>query len=627
MLFDIPLQLLYGQLLLGLINGSFYALMSLGLAVIFGMLRVINFTHGAQYMLGALATVFLLKYLGLGYWWALIVAPLVVGALGILIEVTMLRRVYRIDHLYGLLLTLGIAAVIEGVVRVYLGSSGLPYRPPVALQGAFDLGFMRLPIYRGWVVAASLVICIATWLTIEYTRLGSYLRAATENPRLVRAFGIRVPLLLTLTYGFGVALAGLAGVMAAPIYSVTPSMGADLLILTFAIVVIGGMGSILGAIATGFGLGVIQGLTMLFLPIASETVIFVVMALILLLRPGGLFGRSSGDVHQATEPGAVPAARQRNLWRDRILFLGMLVTFLILPWFVYPMVLMKILCFALIVVGYNQLLGYTGLISFGHAMFVGWGGYVTAHVAKEWGVTPELSLVVGALVGATLGLLVGALAIRRQGIYFAMITLAFAQMFYFFAVQAPFTGGEDGIQAVPRGRLFGILDLSNMMNMYFFVLAVFLIGFLAIYRVIHSPFGDVLVAIRENEQRAISLGYDTTRYKLISFVVSAAVAGVGGALKILAFQQATLVDVHWSMSGEIILMTLIGGLGTIFGPMLGAAVVVTMQHYLSGLGAWVPVIQGLVFIITVLMFRRGIAGGLGALADRIQRRGKRRKDV
>jgi branched-chain amino acid transport system permease protein len=292
-IFGVPSQALFGQLLLGLINGSFYALLSLGLAVIFGMLNIINFTHGAQYMLGAFAAFFLLQYAGLGYWPALIIAPIVVGVTGVIIERAFLQWLYKLDHLYGLLLTFGLALIIEGVFRNYFGSSGLPYQMPEALTGGQNLGFMFLPNYRAWVVAASLAVCFGTWFVIERTKLGSYLRAATENPTLVRAFGINVPRMITLTYGFGVALAALAGVMAAPIYNVSPQMGSDLIIVVFAVVVIGGMGSIMGAIVTGFGLGVVEGLTKVFFPEASNTVIFVIMAIVLLIRPAGLFGRAT----------------------------------------------------------------------------------------------------------------------------------------------------------------------------------------------------------------------------------------------------------------------------------------------------------------------------------------------
>ncbi len=290
-IFGIPSTALFGQLLIGLINGSFYALLSLGLAVIFGMLNIINFSHGAQYMMGAFTAFLLLQYLDVNYFAALILAPVIVGITGIVIERAFLQWLYKLDHLYGLLLTFGLALIIEGLFRHQYGSSGLPYRVPDALTGGQNLGFMFLPNYRAWVVASSLVVCFATWFIIERTKLGSYLRAATENPTLVRAFGINVPRMITLTYGFGVGLAALAGVLAAPIYNVSPQMGSDLIIVVFAVVVIGGMGSIMGAILTGFGLGVIEGLTKVFYPEASNTVIFVIMAIVLLIRPAGLFGR------------------------------------------------------------------------------------------------------------------------------------------------------------------------------------------------------------------------------------------------------------------------------------------------------------------------------------------------
>ncbi|MGO4871989.1 MAG: branched-chain amino acid ABC transporter permease [Roseiarcus sp.] len=287
----ISAQELFGQLLIGLINGSFYALLSLGLAVIFGMLNIVNFAHGALYMVGAFAAYFLLHYAGLNYWWALIGSPLIVGALGALLERTLLYRLRGLDPLYGLLLTFGLALVIQGLFQNYFGASGLPYAIPSQLSGAHNLGFMFLPNYRAWVIVFSAVVCLATWFTIEKTKLGAYLRAATENPTLVRAFGVNVPRMITLTYGFGVALAALAGVLAAPINQVRPGMGADVIAVVFAVVVIGGMGSILGSIVTGFVLGVVEGLTKVFYPEASNTVIFVIMAIVLLIKPAGLFGK------------------------------------------------------------------------------------------------------------------------------------------------------------------------------------------------------------------------------------------------------------------------------------------------------------------------------------------------
>lgn len=284
---------LFGQLLIGLINGSFYALLSLGLAVIFGMLNIVNFAHGAFYMMGAFAAYFLLQWAGLSYWWALLLSPLAIGAIGAIVEFMFLKRIAGLDPLYGLLLTFGLALIIQGLFQNYFGASGLPYSIPTQLGGAYNLGFMFLPVYRGWVILASMAVCFGTWLAIEKTKLGAYLRAGTENPTMVRAFGINVPRMITVTYGFGVALAAFAGVLAAPINQVRPGMGADIIAVVFAVVVIGGMGSILGSIVTGFVLGVIEGLTKVFYPEASNTVVFVIMAIVLLIRPAGLFGRAS----------------------------------------------------------------------------------------------------------------------------------------------------------------------------------------------------------------------------------------------------------------------------------------------------------------------------------------------
>jgi branched-chain amino acid transport system permease protein len=296
-----------------------------------------------------------------------------------------------------------------------------------------------------------------------------------------------------------------------------------------------------------------------------------------------------------------------------IAFLVMAALFAIGPLVVYPIFLMKVMCFALFACAFNLLIGFGGLLSFGHAMFLGTAGYAAAHSAKVWGFTPELSLLFATLCASALAVVTGMLAIRRQGIYFAMITLALSQMVFFFYLQSPFTGGEDGIQGVPRGKLFGVIDLSENTPMYIFVLTIFLTGFGLIWRIVHSPFGQVLKAIRENEQRALSLGYDTDHYKLVAFILSGTVAGVAGATKSMVFQLASLTDVHWSMSGEVVLMTLVGGLGTLFGPVFGAAVIVTMQNYLAQLGAWVTIVQGIIFVICVLAFRRGVIGEIANL--------------
>jgi len=311
----------------------------------------------------------------------------------------------------------------------------------------------------------------------------------------------------------------------------------------------------------------------------------------------------AGAAH--AEGGAVRTPRHQLVG-----FLLMLAFFVVAPYFIYPVFLMNVLCFALFAAAFNLLVGYVGLLSFGHAAFLGMAGYVCGHAAKAWGLPPELSIPIATAVSALLGLVIGALAIRRQGIYFAMITLALSQMVYFFCLQAKFTGGEDGIQAIPRGTLLGVVDLGHMYAMYFFVLAIFLFGFLLIYRTIHSPFGQVLKAIRENEPRAVSLGY-RVKYKLIAFVLSAALSGLAGATKAIVFQLASLTDVHWSMSGQVVLMTLVGGLGTVFGPIVGALIIIAMQNYLAELGSWVLVTQGVIFVACVLAFRRGLVGELG----------------
>ena len=316
--------------------------------------------------------------------------------------------------------------------------------------------------------------------------------------------------------------------------------------------------------------------------------------------------------------GAREAARSGaqaiSLDHQLVAFGVMMAFFLIAPFFIYPVFLMKVLCFALFACAFNLLVGYVGLLSFGHAAFMGMAGYVCGHAAKVWGLPPELSILIATAASALLGLVIGLFAIRRQGIYFAMITLALAQMVYFFCLQAKFTGGEDGIQAIPRGRLLALIDLNRMLPIYFVVLAIFLFGFLLIYRTIHSPFGQILKAIRENEPRATSLGYRVDQYKLIAFVLSAALSGLAGATKAIVFQLAALTDVHWSMSGEVVLMTLVGGLGTVFGPVVGAFIIVAMENYLAELGSWVLVTQGAVFVACVLAFRRGIVGELAAQA-------------
>jgi branched-chain amino acid transport system permease protein len=599
-------NVLFGQLLLGLINGSFYALLSMGLAVIFGLLNVINVAQGSFYMLGAFIAWMLLQWLGLNFWWALAIAPLAIAILALAIERGLLRWVYHLDHLYGLLLTFGLMLVIDGLMNHYFGAAGRRYSIPPALSGGFDLGFMYLPLYRAWIVVVSIALCLATWFAIERTKLGSYLRAATENAVLVRALGVNVPLLMTGTFLVGSAMAAFAGVLAAPIYQISPHMGANLIIVVFAVVVIGGMGSILGSAVVGVALGVLEGFTKFLYPQASNLVVFLVMILVLLIKPAGLFGRETSAVpHALVSMGSGPLISRGRM---PLAIAAAIALLAVAPFFVYPVFLMKLCCFILFACAFNLLIGYGGLLSFGHAAFFGSAAYLGAHAAKEWGFTPELAILTGVAAGAFLGLLFGIVAIRRQGIYFAMITLALSQVIFFLALQMPFTGGEDGIQSVPRGHLFGLISLESNLAMYYFVATILLLGFFAIYRISYSPFGTVLQAIRENPARAISLGYRIDQYKLLAFVLSAALSALAGATKAIALQLATLTDVHWHMSGEVILMTLLGGMGTLLGPVVGAVLVVTLHDYLATANVPVPVVVGVIFVACILLFRRGIVG-------------------
>lgn len=606
-LLGIAPQAFFGQLLLGLINGSFYAMLSLGLAIIFGLLNVVNFMHGAQYMMGAFTSWMLLRWLGVNYWFALLLAPVIVGITGILVERLFVRRLYHLDHLYGLLLTFGLTLIVEGLYRQKFGSAGLPYDNP--MPGGFNTGLVFLPYYRLWALFASLAVCVITWYVIEKTKLGAYLRAAIERADLVRSFGINVPLMVTLVYGFGVALAALAGVFAAPIYSVNPLMGSNLIVVIFAVVVIGGMGSIKGAILTGYGLGLAEGLTKVFYPPMSDTVVFIIMAIVLMVKPAGLFGK--GVLTQKFTGSLITQSTVISGRRGILSWAVLIVSVLALiaaPYAIYPIFLMKALCFAVAASSVNLLLGYMGLLSFGHAMFFGFAGYMSGHFAKEFGFSPELAIMCATLGAAAMGLVVGMIAIRLQGIYFAMVTLAMAQMVYFFCLQAPFTNGEDGIQSIPRGVAFGIWDLKSDISMYYFVAIVCVAAILMIARVVKSPYGRIIAAIRDSEPRATSLGYDINKYKLAVFTFSAAATGLAGATKAIALQIASLTDVAWQMSGEFVLMTLVGGLGTILGPVLGAFTLIGMETYMSELRDWVTIVQGFVFFVVVLAFRQGIVG-------------------
>ena len=406
-------------------------------------------------------------------------------------------------------------------------------------------------------------------------------------------------------------LAGLAGVFAAPIYNVSPLMGSNLIVVIFAVVVIGGMGSIKGAIITGYLLGLAEGLMRYYYPPLSDTVVFIIMAAVLLIKPAGLFGKGVITQHASSAvespAGNGPGLRGRLAW---VLLAVSVAALVLAPFVMYPVFLIKVLCFAVAASAVNLLLGYMGVLSFGHAMFFGFSAYVAGHLAKVTGLAPEWAILGATLASVVLGAVVGLIAIRLQGIYFAMCTLALAQMVYFFCLQIPFTNGEDGIQNIPRGVAFGFWDLKSDVSAYFFVLLVCGAAILMIARLVHSPYGRIVAAVRDSEPRATSLGYNANRYKLAVFIFSAGITGMAGATKAIVVQIATLTDVSWHMSGEFLLMTLVGGLGTITGPIVGALALIGMETYMSGLQEWVTVAQGAVFFVVVLAFRAGIVGSL-----------------
>jgi len=608
---NISLPVVASLALVGLINGTLYAMLSMGIAIVFGILRIVNFANGAQYMLGAFTAWILLSSFGVPYWVSLLCVPLAVGLLSMMIERLLLRQLYELHHLYGFLATFGVALLIEGSLHQFYGTSGRSYDVPAFLQGVLDLGFMYLPTYRGWVLVVGITSCVIIWLLIEKTRLGSNLRAAAQNPGLVEAFGINVPILVMATYGFGGALAALGGVLAAPLFPVSPVMGGNMAIIVFAVVVIGGMGSIPGAIIAGLVLGLLEGLTNIIYPQAANTVIFLMMALVLLVRPTGIFSR--GTVRSDGEHGADLGFGQfRSTAGSRmVLWIGMagLAVLVVLPFNMYPVFITHALCLAIFACSFNMLLGYGGMLSFGHAAYFGIASYVTGLLLRNAGFTPELAILAGTGAAGIAGLVFGWLVIRLHGIYFAMATLALAQLVYFFFVQAKITGGEEGMQNIPRSRLFGFIDMSSEINVYFLVLVCFLAALAVMYRILHSPFGEDIQAIRENETRAKSLGIDVERRKLTIFVLSASLAGLAGALKTLAMQFVTLSDVHWSLSGAAVIMTLIGGAASFLGPVIGAFVLVSADTWLSDAGISQHLIHGAILLACIFAFRGGIAGG------------------
>ncbi|WP_409998048.1 ABC transporter permease [Bradyrhizobium sp. SZCCHNR3097] len=618
------MDLILGYLTIGLVNGSFYALLSLGLALIFGLLNVLNMTHGVLYMMGAFAAWAGSRYLGLDYFGGLAFAPVCVAAFGMMLERWLLRRTYGLDPLYGFMLTFGAAMVVQGAFQAQFGSTGLPYVAPDWLAGGVDFGFLYFPVYRLWVVAVALVTCVIVWIAIARTRLGSILRASSENAAAAEALGVGVPRVFAATFALGSGLAGLAGALAAPIYQVSPLMGSDILLVVFAIIVIGGMGSIAGTIVSSYALALIESLTQALVPQAASFVVFAFMCIVLLLRPQGLFGIPVVRSHEFMaarlswiEPAGKDAAAKRT--NGMVPALAAAAALVALPVLLYPVYLMKVFCFTIFAASFNFLLGFAGIMSFGQAALFGTAAYLTAHAAKEWALPPETAIGIGIAAALGLGLVMGIFAIRRRGIYQAMITLAIAQMIYFVYLQASFTHGEDGIQSVPRGMLLGLIDLREDANVYWLSAAAMLGVLFGLRRLMSSPFGMMLIAIRDNERRALSLGHHVDAYKVAAFGIAAFCAGVAGSLSAIVFQLATLSDAHWHLSGEAVLMALIGGIGTFGGPLIGAAVLVTMQHFLSPFGSWILAVQGAVFILCVLLFRDGLLPQALALTANLRR--------
>jgi len=603
-------DLILSYLTIGLVNGSFYAMLCLGLALIFGLLNILNMAHGVFYMMGAFIAWAAVTRLGAGYLPALVASALGVGAFGMLVERLLLRRTYDLDPLYGFMLTFGLATAIQGAFQVRFGSSGLPFETPGWLAGLIDLRFTLFPTYRLWVVLAALAVCLGLWLAIERTKAGAVLRAASENGVIASALGIRIPAVMTVTFGIGAMLAGLAGALAAPIYQVSPLMGADILLVVFAIIVIGGMGSIGGTILAAYCLALVESITLAVYPQAANFMIFAFMCIVLSVRPQGLFGipvlrdHSFGGV---SLPAIAASGAEPRSQRNRVSVTAVLIVVLaLLPKLLYTIFLTKIFCFAILAASFNFLLGFSGIISFGQAAIYGTSAYVTAYTLKQWSAPPEVGILAGIAAATLLGLIMGSLAIRRRGIYQAMITLAVSQMVYFIFIQASFTHGEDGLQNVPRGVLFGLIDLRDDIAVYALAAIAFGAVFFGLRRLLCSELGMMLVAVRDDERRALSLGHDVVSLKLLAFAIASACAGLAGALSAIAFQLATLSGAHWHLSGEAVLMSLIGGLGTLTGPLAGAAVLVAMQHFLAPFGAWVLVLQGLIFMTCVLAFREGL---------------------
>jgi branched-chain amino acid transport system permease protein len=594
------------QLFNGLVNGGFIAMMSLGLSVIFGMMRVVNFAHGALYMLGAFIAFVLGSQLGLSLWAALVIAPLVIGAFGLVLERLFLRHLYKVDPSYNLLLTFGLTLIIEDTMRRFFAVQGAPFLVPQSLAGAVNLGFVIYPKYRFFVLIVSLVICGGTWFMLERTRLGALVRAGTERPNLLRCFGVRVPLLVSGAFAFSAGLAALAGVLASPLKNISPFMGQEMIATTFAVVVAGGLGSIVGSVVMGFLVGVISTLAAIWYPPVATAATYIVMIVVLIVRPGGIF-RGVDVAHFPLHYTPIGAATRRVVmsWQAKIVAL---LAGIVLPWLVYPVLACDIVLWGLCALGFDLLFSFGGLLSFGQAAWWGASAYLTGIFIAKLHYPMWLGLLAGVSISTLVALAFGMLITRKQGIYFSMVTFALAEIVYFVVNQSPaYSGGEDGLHGITRGSLFGV-SLHNQIAFYYVALVVVALTVALVFRIIRSPFGLSLAGARDSERRMLSIGYDVRGLRLRAYVLSAFVISVAGGLFALAHEFVSLESVYWRASGEPIMMTLLGGAGTVFGPMLGAGVVLFLRDHLSTVTDSGNLVLGVTFVVIVMLFRRGILG-------------------
>jgi branched-chain amino acid transport system permease protein len=594
------------QVFNGLVNGAFIALMSLGLSIIFGMMRVVNFAHGAMYMLGAFAAFVAGAYFGLSLWFALILAMLAVGGLGWVFERLLLRRLYGLDPAYNLLLTFGLTLIIEDSVRSVFGTAGAPFLIPAALKGAVNLGFTVYPKYRLFVVILSLALCLGAWVLMERTRLGALVRAATERPGLLRCFGGNVPLLISGTFFAASGLAGVAGALAAPIRNISPFMGQEMIALTFAVVVTGGMGSIAGSVIMGFVVGVVSSLTAIWYPAGSTAIIYLLMLVVLAVRPGGIF--RGIDISHFPLHYTPMTDRARALFRSPLAALAALAIGLVLPLVVYPVLASDILLWGLFALGFDLLFAFAGLLSFGQAAYWGGSAYLAGVMVSKFGLPGWAGFLIGVAGTSAIGGALGFVIARKKGIYFSMITFAFAELVYFVVNElAAYTGGEDGLHDVVRGSLFG-LSLASDTTFYYVSLVVVVLMVAFVLGVLKSPFGLSLTGARENQRRLQSVGYNVYLIHVQVYALSAFIVSVAGALYVFNHQFISLEAVHWRASGEPIMMTLLGGAGTIWGPWVGSALVLLIRNSLSTVTDNGSLILGCLFVAVVMLFRRGVLG-------------------